>query len=55
MRSFTKQSRSYGIVKCMMKEDKKPSSMEEDKVAQIGDESIHITTIGDIILASAFL
>jgi hypothetical protein len=55
MKSFTKQNRSCGIVKGTIKEDKKPSSMEEDKAAQIGDESIHITTIGDIILASVFL
>jgi len=39
----------------MIKENKKPSSMEEDKVTQTSDESIHITTIGDIILASALL
>jgi hypothetical protein len=51
--SFTKQSRSCGIVEGMIKEDKKPGSMEEDKAAQIGDESIHSTAIGDITLASA--
>ncbi len=55
MISFTKQNMSYGIVEGIIKENKKPSSMEEDKVTQTGDESIHITTIGDIILASALL
>lgn len=53
--SFTKQSRSCGIVEGTIKEDKKPGSMEEDKAAQIGDESIHSTAIGDSTLASALL
>jgi hypothetical protein len=39
----------------MIKEDKKPGSMEEDKAAQIGDESKHSTAIGGITLASALL
>jgi hypothetical protein len=55
MRSFTKQSRSCGIVEGMIKEDKKHGSMKEDKATQTSDESIHITTIGDIIFASALL
>jgi hypothetical protein len=33
MKSFKKHNRSCGIVEGMIKEDKKPGSMEEDKVA----------------------